>query len=201
MLVVAAGYVVVIVFFVVRTGALTWVQMGWPAGTGRVSRLLSAAGFRVDRDPAGAGARAPGSRHPASILDVQPTGRIPPVEGVTATILVVLGAAVVAPVAEEIFFRGFALSAWQRDLAHDQHSSAAPSSSHSSTSPTSGVPPSATRHARPSCRSRSSCRSGSSSGGPTSGVGSGLDRRPHRLQRHSSCWPPSPGSSGVARRP
>ena len=28
----------------------------------------------------------------------------------------VLGAAVVAPIAEEIFFRGFALSAWQRDL-------------------------------------------------------------------------------------
>jgi membrane protease YdiL (CAAX protease family) len=116
LLVVAAGYVAVIVFFVVRTGALTWVQMGWPAGAGRVSRLLSDAGFGLIVTVPVLVPVLLGAGILASILDVQPTGRIPPVEGVTATVLVVLGAAVVAPVAEEIFFRGFALSAWQRDL-------------------------------------------------------------------------------------
>ncbi|MET1231804.1 MAG: CPBP family intramembrane glutamic endopeptidase, partial [Candidatus Limnocylindrales bacterium] len=46
----------------------------------------------------------------------QPTSRIPAVEGGLATLIVVVGAAVVAPIAEEVFFRGFALTAWQRDL-------------------------------------------------------------------------------------
>jgi membrane protease YdiL (CAAX protease family) len=114
--IVAAGYLVVVVFFVVRTGALSWTQMGWPAGSGRLGRFVGDAAFGLIVTVPVVVPVLVGARILATLLDVQPTGRIPAVEGGLATALVVLGAAVVAPVAEEIFFRGYALSAWQRDL-------------------------------------------------------------------------------------
>ncbi len=116
LLVVAGGYLVVVIFFVVRTGALSWRQMGWPAGPGRVGRFLSDAAFGLIVTVPVVVPVLIGAAILATILDVQPTGRIPVVEGALATLVVVVGAAVVAPVAEEVFFRGFALTAWQRDL-------------------------------------------------------------------------------------
>jgi len=113
---VAAGYVVVIVLFVIRTGALSWSQMGWPAGPGRVGRFVGDAAFGLIVTVPVVVPVLVGAGILATILDVQPTGRLPSVEGGVATLLVVLGAAIVAPIAEEVFFRGFALTAWQRDL-------------------------------------------------------------------------------------
>ncbi len=117
---VAAGYLIVIVFFVVRTEALSWTEMGWPAGVGRVGRFVGDAAFGLIVTVPVVVPVLVGAGILATILDVQPTARIPSVEGALATALVVLGAAVVAPIAEEIFFRGFALTAWQRDLGPRQ---------------------------------------------------------------------------------
>ncbi|MET1231247.1 MAG: hypothetical protein ABWY52_00180, partial [Candidatus Limnocylindrales bacterium] len=114
LLVVADGYVVVIIFFVVRTGALSWTQMGWPPGPGRAGRFLSDAAFGLIVTVPVVVPVLLGAGILATILDVQPTSRIPAVEGGLATLIVVVGAAVVAPIAEEVFFRGFALTAWQR---------------------------------------------------------------------------------------
>jgi membrane protease YdiL (CAAX protease family) len=116
LIVVAAGYLVVVVFFVVRTGAMSWIEMGWPAGPGRIGQLVGDAAFGLLVTVPVVVPVLIGAGILASLLDVQPTGRIPSVEGALASAVVVFGAAVVAPIAEELFFRGYALSAWQRDL-------------------------------------------------------------------------------------
>jgi membrane protease YdiL (CAAX protease family) len=116
LIVVAAGYLAVVVLFVVRTGALSWSQMGWPVGPERVGRLIGDAAFGLIVTVPVIVPVLVGAGILATILGVQPTGRIPAVEGGLATSLVILGAVIVAPIAEEVFFRGFSLSAWQRDL-------------------------------------------------------------------------------------
>ena len=117
---VAAGYLIVIVFFVVRTEALSWAEMGWPSGVGRAGRFIGDAAFGLIVTVPVVVPVLLGAGILATLLDVEPTGRIPSVEGALATAMVVLGAAVVAPIAEEVFFRGFALTAWQRDLGARQ---------------------------------------------------------------------------------
>jgi membrane protease YdiL (CAAX protease family) len=116
LVVVAAGYLAIVIFFVVRTGALSWTQMGWPIGPGRIGRFIGDAAFGLIVTVPVVVPVLVGAGIVAAVLDVQPTARIPTVEGALATAFVVLGAAVVAPIAEEMFFRGYALSAWQRDL-------------------------------------------------------------------------------------
>jgi membrane protease YdiL (CAAX protease family) len=113
---VAAGYVAIVVLFVVRTGALSWTQMGWPEGPRRWQSFVGDAAFGLIVTVPVVVPVLVGAGILAALLDVQPTGRIPTVEGALATAFVILGAAVVAPIAEEMFFRGYALSAWQRDL-------------------------------------------------------------------------------------
>jgi hypothetical protein len=114
--VVALGYLTVIVLFVNRTGALSWSAMGWPSGRGRSGRFVGDAAFGVIVTVPVVVPVLIGAGLLALVLDVQPTGRIPSVEGGLETLFVVIGAAFVAPVGEEMFFRGFALSAWRRDL-------------------------------------------------------------------------------------
>jgi membrane protease YdiL (CAAX protease family) len=116
LVVVAAGYLAIVIFFVVRTGALTWPQMGWPVGPGRIGQLIGDAAFGLIVTVPVVVPVLFGAGLLAAVLDVQPTARIPTVEGALASAAVILGAAVVAPIAEEMFFRGYALSAWQRDL-------------------------------------------------------------------------------------
>lgn len=116
LVVVAAGYLVVVVFFVVRTDAMSWTQMGWPAGPGRIGQFVGDAAFGLIVTVPVVVPVLIGAGILATLLDVQPAGRIPTVEGALATAVVIFGAAVVAPIAEEILFRGYALSAWQRDL-------------------------------------------------------------------------------------
>jgi membrane protease YdiL (CAAX protease family) len=113
----AAGYLLVVWLFAVRSGALTWPQMGWPTWHG----------------PAWAGvARSVG----VAVVVMLPTTMVmlivggivgtllgtdaPQVLPGTETVLdgafVALAAAIVIPVGEEVFFRGFAQTAWTRDL-------------------------------------------------------------------------------------
>jgi membrane protease YdiL (CAAX protease family) len=113
---VGAGYLVTIVFFVVRTGALSWSEMGWPAGQGRFGRLSRDAFF-------GAAVTIPAvlpvlllASLLATLLGVSPTDRIPLVASRLDALLVVAAFAVVAPIGEELFFRGFVQSAWTRAL-------------------------------------------------------------------------------------
>jgi membrane protease YdiL (CAAX protease family) len=113
---VALGYLVVVELFVVRTGALSWSAMGWPTGPGRVGRFVGEGAFGLIVTVPVVVPVLIGAGLLAILLDVQPAGRIPAVESGVEVLMVVLGAALVAPVAEEVFFRGFALTAWRRDI-------------------------------------------------------------------------------------
>lgn len=116
LLIVGAGYLVTVVFLVVRTGALAWSEMGWPVGPGRLARAAREAAF-------GLAVTVPAvipvlllAALLASLIGVEPAGRIPSVATDPDALLVVVAAAFVAPLGEELFFRGFALAAWQREI-------------------------------------------------------------------------------------
>ena len=115
---VAIAYYVVVWLFVVRSGALSWREMGWPVGgTSAVRRVLRDAGMAIAiMLPTTLGilvlgwrarARCSTCRHRTSSrrrTRRSRRSRSP------------LGAAIIAPIGEELFFRGFALTAWARDL-------------------------------------------------------------------------------------
>jgi membrane protease YdiL (CAAX protease family) len=113
----AAGYALVVWLFAVRSGALSWRGMGWPARTraalGRALRgVLSGMALMV----------------PTTLALVILGGIVGLIVGVDAPrvlplsstaldgLFVVLTAAFIVPIGEELFFRGFALTAWARDL-------------------------------------------------------------------------------------
>jgi membrane protease YdiL (CAAX protease family) len=110
-----AGYFIAIWLFVVRTGALSWQDMdlGRPLTAKRlVSDLLVGAGIML----------------PAtfiilivtaivfSLLGVTPPQVVPTPTEPLQLVLVALAVVLLVPIAEEMFFRGFALTAWLRDL-------------------------------------------------------------------------------------
>lgn len=115
-LVVQVAYVVAIVAFVRRTGVLTWHDMGWP-------RLTRATAMRSVVDAAfGAAVMLPSTLGVlflagivASVLDVRAPEVVPGASSSADAVLVLLSAALIAPIGEEVFFRGFALTAWHRD--------------------------------------------------------------------------------------
>ena len=113
----AAGYVLAVWLFAVRTDALSWREMGWPtwrsaqlgailrsAGTATAVMLPVTFGLVIVGGVVGLllGVDAP------QVLPLSET----PLDG----LMVTLAAAIIIPVGEEVFFRGFALSAWLRDL-------------------------------------------------------------------------------------
>ena len=103
-----------IALLVVGSGALTWAQMGirrpaagrllgdiaWGLGLGVVALL--ATGFLA--------------AILVSLLGVMPEGPIPAPRGPLDSVLNVVAAVVIAPIGEEIFFRGFATTAWARRI-------------------------------------------------------------------------------------
>ena len=118
--VIGLSYLGVVWLFVVRGGALRWREMGWPGW--RAERPFGLARFAGDIGYAlvlilpttlvallAAGLLA-------RVLDTVPTQVLPDTGAGGPSMLVILGAVVVAPLGEELFFRGFALSAWWRDL-------------------------------------------------------------------------------------
>jgi membrane protease YdiL (CAAX protease family) len=115
--VVALAYVATVWILVVRTGSLSWAEMGWPtAGPRRLERALTAVGWAVlVMLPATFGALILGGIL-ATILGVEAPDVLPTPSTSLEALAVALAAAIVAPVGEELFFRGFALTAWARDL-------------------------------------------------------------------------------------
>jgi membrane protease YdiL (CAAX protease family) len=114
----ASAYLLAVVLFAIRSGALGWQQMGWPAIgeigfsglvrpilTGMLAALPLVAFVLVLGGTVGL------------LLGVEEAPRAYPLS-VTALdgLFVVLGAGLIVPIGEELFFRGFALTAWRRDL-------------------------------------------------------------------------------------
>lgn len=113
---VAATYLVVIWLFVVRGGALRWTDMGWPARGTSLRQVLRDIGFAMLLMlPVTIGVLLWGGLL-ATILGVGAPDTLPEATNGTEAIALVLAAAIVAPIGEEAFFRGFALTAWWRDL-------------------------------------------------------------------------------------
>jgi membrane protease YdiL (CAAX protease family) len=114
---VAIAYVVVVWLFVVRSEALSWREMGWPARRpGMLRGVLRDAGISIAiMLPTTLGILVLGGLL-ASLLDVSSPDVLPTPDTSLEALAVALGAAVIAPLGEELFFRGFALTAWARDL-------------------------------------------------------------------------------------
>lgn len=115
--VVAAGYVLAVWLFVVRSGALTWADMGWPRDAGaRLGPVLRSVGLAIAvMIPTTLAVSIMGGLL-ALLLGVEAPDLLPTPRGGLEAAAVALGAAIVAPIGEELFFRGFALAAWLRDL-------------------------------------------------------------------------------------
>lgn len=111
------GYVAVVWLLVVRSGALSWTQMGWPTWAGRDPRSsLRAIGVAIAVVlPATLGIVILGGLL-ATILGVEAPDILPTPQTSLEALVVAAAAAVIIPVGEELFFRGFALTAWMRDL-------------------------------------------------------------------------------------
>jgi len=112
-----AGYLLSVHFLVARTGALSWREMTrLPLPRVALAQPLAAAlGAVVLMVPFNliltltAGVLA-------ALLDAVPASPLPEVRSTADYLAIALALVVVAPIAEEIFFRGFAVTAWQRDL-------------------------------------------------------------------------------------
>jgi membrane protease YdiL (CAAX protease family) len=116
LLAVAAGYAGVVWLFVVRTGALSWTDMGWPNRLS-VSRALNAVGLAVAAIlPTTFGVLILGGIVATLLGGVQAPDVLPQPRTQLESLAVALAAALVAPVGEELFFRGFAITAWLLDL-------------------------------------------------------------------------------------
>jgi len=117
LVVVALVYLVCIELFVVKGGALSWLEMGWPPRRPGMLRLgLRDAGVAIAvMVPVTFGVLIWGALL-ASILHVSAPETLPEAHGSVEALALVVAAAVIAPIGEEAFFRGFALTAWLRDL-------------------------------------------------------------------------------------
>jgi membrane protease YdiL (CAAX protease family) len=110
-----ALYVAVVWLFVVRSGAMSWRDMRHPAGSASAGTLADAgygAGVMLPTTAgalllAAAVALLLGTRAPQVI----PIPQTPIEIGVVALV-----AALLIPIGEEVFFRGYSLTAWLRDL-------------------------------------------------------------------------------------
>ena len=110
-----AGYAIVIWLFVVRTGALSWRE---------IIRAQPLDASRAALDIAIGGATMFGVALVVSIVGGlvaqllgTPAPTVVPSPATSIDILMIaLGAGVLVPIGEELFFRGFTLTAWLRDL-------------------------------------------------------------------------------------
>ncbi len=105
-------YVGLLRLLVVGPGALSWRDMGlrWPGRSGLVELLYGATIGVPLVFVAGLLALL------LSSVLATPDSTLPPTGGLVGALLNVVTATVVAPIAEEIFFRGYATTAWLRSL-------------------------------------------------------------------------------------
>ncbi|OGN87782.1 MAG: hypothetical protein A2X23_07110 [Chloroflexi bacterium GWC2_73_18] len=115
-LIVAGLYLGSVWLFVVREGALTWREMGWLAPGGSSGRLAVAFlyGVAIALPAILVGVFAGALL--AALLGVEPPSPLPEPVDTQGMLVNVAVAVLVAPLGEELFFRGFAQTAWTRDL-------------------------------------------------------------------------------------
>lgn len=110
-----ATYVCVVWLFGVRTGAVSWSEMGFPRRAS-VGRLLGDIGFGFGTMLVVWPLTTLLVVLLALLLNSAPPDVVPPVQSVPDTLLIALGAGLLVPIGEEVLFRGYALTAWLRDL-------------------------------------------------------------------------------------
>jgi membrane protease YdiL (CAAX protease family) len=108
------AYLLVVWLFVVRSGALSLSQMGLPsrAAMGRIVRDVA---FTVVLMLPVTLAALVGGGLIATLLDAVPPSVVPLPETTVELVAVMAAGAILVPIGEEVFFRGFALAAWLRD--------------------------------------------------------------------------------------
>ena len=112
----AVAYAVVVWLTVIRTDALTWPQMGWPTRAGRGGGVLRAIGVAVALMLPLTFALLILGGILGTLLGVDAPNVLPAVDSSLDAFMVALTAGLVIPIGEELFFRGFVLTAWLRDL-------------------------------------------------------------------------------------
>ena len=110
------GYLFVVWLFVVRGGALSWREMvRVPRLTAR--RIAADIGIGAVTMFVGAfGAGLLGTLVSTLLGGTSPPQVVPPPTTTAEIVMVSLGAGILVPIGEELFFRGFSISAWWRDL-------------------------------------------------------------------------------------
>jgi membrane protease YdiL (CAAX protease family) len=113
----ALGYAVIVWLFVVRTGALSWSSMGWPTWKGRRAReVLGAIGLAVAVMLPTTFVMLILGGLLGLLLGVEAPEVLPTPGSSLEALAIAVAAALIIPAGEELFFRGFALTAWLRDL-------------------------------------------------------------------------------------
>lgn len=110
-----AGYAIVIWLFVVRTGALSWREIirAQPLDASRAAFDIAIGGatmFGVALVTGILGSLL------AQLIGTETPAVVPPPTTSVEILMIALGAGVLVPIGEELFFRGYTLTAWLRDL-------------------------------------------------------------------------------------
>ena len=113
MLVQAGVFAGVLKLMVVGAGAMSWAEMGWARGLSNAVR--GTLGGAIFAGPVIL-VTAVLAYVAAQLAGVVPASPLPPTGSAPGLALHLLAGAVVAPVAEELLFRGFALTAWRRTV-------------------------------------------------------------------------------------
>lgn len=114
-IVLLGGYFVVVWLFAIRTGALRWRDLGL-AGPLRAGRVVADIGIGAATMFGVALAVGVLGGLLARWLDTSAPGVVPAPSTAVDVLLLALGAGLLVPIGEELFFRGYALTAWWRDL-------------------------------------------------------------------------------------
>jgi membrane protease YdiL (CAAX protease family) len=116
-LIVSCAYALGVQLFVVRTGALGWAEMGWPVGpAARGPRYLEDALYAAGATVLVTFAVLVVGGILGLLLGVEAPQQFPQPRTTLDSLAITIAVSFVAPIGEELFFRGFALTAWQRDL-------------------------------------------------------------------------------------
>ena len=109
------SYVAVVWVFGIRSGAVSWRGLGFPYRAS-ATQLLSDMGFAGGVMLLVVLLAGLGGGLLARLLETS-APQVVPAPGTTLdTLLIALGAGVLLPIGEELFFRGYAMTAWLRDL-------------------------------------------------------------------------------------
>lgn len=110
-----SGYLLVVWLFVVRGGALSWREMirAAPLDASRIASDIVTGGATMF-GVALVAAIIAGIL--ASLLGTTPPDVVPPSQTPAEVLMAALAAGLLVPIGEEVFFRGYTITAWLRDL-------------------------------------------------------------------------------------